>query len=395
MSDVLPNSWDARASRRYLECAVPVAAPWLLVVAGRAGAGKGAVIEDACHSSRDEGGCVVVDPEELAFQHPTFLNGLKAAAPADVAAMRESCRQLAWNIWVRAVEDRKNIAIETRLDDDRILDALAQAGRLGYQRLLIVVVADAEDCDAARRDRVERWRAVHGSTLERSASEDAADLIAFRENLAAILDERLVDDFCAIDREGSVLANGRSSAADSAAILKLFEAPPIPSETPTVEQSFALGGGGRKIKLGQFGGCPPANRPSEGELDASSRPPVRSQVPPPLKVKLGDFSKCDPRPTMALKRIIETVPPAAPRVERVVQTPRWEPKLPEPVVALPVAPAVTALVVNPPQPPQPIAPVPQPASMAAPMQVAKSNQPGAVERRRLLLEKLRRWAYPE
>ncbi len=201
-------TWPARENigPRYLDGAQPSEHPEAVLVVGQTGAGKSVVVESLCVGFQSEGHCVVIDEEELLWQHPEIHRDPDDAITEDeLRYLRIQVSALADEIADAAIRRRLHIVIETRMGEgEAVPQQLSHLQTFGYRTTVVLLCVPPEISRASHLLRDEHLFEETGETRLYEPDMDR-ECEQLAESTCEILDRGLADHFLVIDRAGNVL----------------------------------------------------------------------------------------------------------------------------------------------------------------------------------------------
>lgn len=207
-ADSPDQAWPQTARRRYLRPAPARETPLAILVVGQPGAGK-SVLAASLRATFDlQGGCVSIDPTELAQLHPGYVTGGQRDEREVWTQLRPDAADLAADLFEQAVSRRQDLLLECTFDTaDAAELLLGYLREQRYQTLVVVAVAAPviswRDVQRRYRRQCDTWPV--GRRIERDYHDEVF------ENLLSVLERietgRLADELHLIGREGQVLAS--------------------------------------------------------------------------------------------------------------------------------------------------------------------------------------------
>lgn len=374
--------WIARCVRRYCDGAARVSEgdPLAVLVAGQPGAGKGAVVESLSRSMASRGFAVVLDPRELELLHPHYESLCLAderTASAEVAA---EVAEAAEAVFLDAADARKNLIVETRLDDDdaAVADRIFSLSSCDYRVVLLLLCTTPEDSWAACEERYAREKADLGFGRHIDVDEHDRRFFALRDALLPLEEQGLLDEVHLITREGDLLFSTTSDDAPVGAVVDAYDdfLRRAWGEVDRDEGEEEGEAGGRDDG-GDDGHT--ATPPDEAEVVPPPAPPEEAAIAPPPTAPatpVADRTSVTTSGGRKFKIVTKSAPraeapPTAPPPAPAADDPSTKPRGFKINIKKPAAAPATA----PPPPPPPPAPPPPPPTAPPPRAPASVAPP--------------------
>jgi len=211
-------TWPARENigPRYLDGAQASEHPEAVLVVGQSAAGKSVVVESLCMGFQTDGQCVVIDEEELLWQHPEIHRDPDDAITEDeLRYLKIQVSALADEIADAAIRRRLHIVIETRMGEgEAVPQQLSHLRTFGYRTTVVLLCVPPEISRASHVLRDEHLFEETGETrlCEPDTHRECEQLA---ESTWEILHRGLADHFLVIDRAGNILWSSEGDVTGS------------------------------------------------------------------------------------------------------------------------------------------------------------------------------------